>query len=56
MTLEEAAEMLKIKPITLEKQFKRTRDTLLKRGISLVKVGRGKDAEYYIKVDEVILD
>lgn len=56
MTLEEAAFLLKIKPITLKQCFNRTKQTLEKKGVTLIKIGRGEKAEYYIKVDGELLD
>lgn len=57
MKLEEVAELLQLSPSTIKNQFQRTKETLFrKQGINLIKLGRGENAEYYIKVDEQILD
>ena len=57
MKLEEVAELLQLSPNTIKDQFQRTKETLFrKQGIKLIKLGRGENAEYYIKVDEQILD
>ena len=57
MKLEEVAELLQLSPSTIKNQFQRTKETLFrKQRINLIKLGRGENAEYYIKVDEQILD
>ena len=57
MKLEEVAELLQLSPNTIKDQFQRTKETLFrKQGLKLIKLGRGENAEYYIKVDEQILD
>lgn len=49
MTLKEVALLLGYSEQTLQEQFKRTQEHLKKKGIILMKWGRGKDAEYEIE-------
>lgn len=57
MSLEEVADLLQLSPVTIQRQFQRTRENLLKKqGIQLVKIGRGESAEYYVKVDGELVD
>ena len=48
MTLKEVAEKLGLSENTIKLHFPRTRDTLLKKGIVLIKEGRGDKAIYKI--------
>lgn len=48
MTLEEVAQELSLKPSTIKSHFKRTQETLLKKGILLERDGRGKEARFRI--------
>ena len=52
MTLEEVAQVLRYEPITLERNLARVQKTLRKKGIILMKWGRGKTAEYDIEYEE----
>ena len=49
MTLKEVALLLGYSEQTLRDQFPKTQERLRKRGILLMKWGRGKDAEYEIE-------
>lgn len=49
MTLQEICKILGKSELTLTISFKRTQDNLLKKGIILTKVGRGKKAIYNIQ-------
>lgn len=49
MTLQEAAQRLRLSESTLKDAFPRTVKTLEKQGIKLTKVGRGKNADYQIE-------
>lgn len=49
MTLKEVALLLGYSEQTLKDQFPKTQERLRKRGILLMKWGRGKDAEYEIE-------
>lgn len=48
MTLKEVSEKLGLSENTIRLHFPRTRDTLLKKGIILIKEGRGDKAVYKI--------
>jgi hypothetical protein len=48
MTLKEAAVYLGKSEITLQTKFKRTQENLKKKGIILIKTGRGDKADYQI--------
>lgn len=57
MTLDEAAKVLQISPNTLKDHFQRTRKTLKdKQNITLIRLGKGKTADYRILVDGVEID
>ena len=49
MTLEEVSKELSLSPNTIKGHFKRTQDTLLKKGILLTKEGRGKETVYQVE-------
>ena len=49
MTLEEVSKELSLSPNTIKGHFKRTQDTLLKKGILLTKEGRGKETIYQVE-------
>lgn len=49
MTLQEAAQQLRLSETTLREKFPRTVKTLEKRGIKLTKIGRGQKADYQIE-------
>lgn len=49
MTLKEVALLLGYNEDSLRSHFKRTQEQLKKKGILLMKWGRGKDAEYEIE-------
>ena len=53
MTLKEVSEKLGLNENTIRLHFPRTRDTLLKKGIVLIKEGRGDKAVY--KIDYLFL-
>lgn len=52
MTLDELAQTLGREKTTLVQQFSRTQRMLAKKGIILMKWGRGKNAEYEIEYEE----
>ena len=52
MTLKEIAFLLGKSEKTIEKNLKRTQDTLRKKGIILIKWGRGEDADYELEYEE----
>lgn len=52
MTLDELAQTLGREKTTLVQQFSRTQRILAKKGIILMKWGRGKNAEYEIEYEE----
>ena len=49
MTLKEAAIRLGKSENTIKNQFPRTRDNLAKRGIILIRDGKGNSAQYFIE-------
>lgn len=49
MTLEQVAKELNLNPSTIKGHFKRTQETLKKKGIILTKIGRGEDAQYFLE-------
>lgn len=49
MTLDEVAKELNLNPSTIKGHFKRTQETLKKKGIILTKNGRGEDARYTLE-------
>lgn len=49
MDLNSICSVLNLKPETLLKQFNRTKDRLEKKGISISKIGRGANTDYFIK-------
>jgi AraC-like DNA-binding protein len=51
MTLKEVALTLGKSESTLTHNFRRTQETLKKKGILLMKWGKGKDAEYEIEYE-----
>lgn len=52
MTLQEVAKRLNLSERTLITSFNRTKINLEKKGILLIKTGRGKDATYEIRLKE----
>lgn len=52
MTLYEVCKILGKSETTLVTSFKRTQQNLAKKGIILIKKGKGKSAEYIIKYQE----
>lgn len=52
MTLREVAYLLGKSEKTIQKNLRRTQDTLRKRGIILTKWGEGKNAEYDLEYEE----
>lgn len=52
MTLKEICKILGKSEVTLITNFKRTQENLKKKGIMLIKIGTGKNAEYFIKYKE----
>jgi len=52
MTLKEVCKILGKSEITLITAFNRTKENLEKKGIILIKEGRGKKAQYYIEYKE----
>lgn len=53
MDLKEVCLLLGKSESTLTDHFKRTQDTLRKKGILLSRWGRGKDVEYEIEYEEL---
>ena len=53
MTLKEVSLLLGKDENTIYKNFKRTQDTLRKRGIILSRWGRGDNVEYEIEYEEI---
>ena len=49
MTLQEVCKILGKSETTLITSFKRTQKNLAKKGIVLIKIGKGKNAEYTIE-------
>lgn len=52
MTLQEVCKALGKSETTLISSFKRTQENLAKKGIILIKIGVGKNADYQIKYKE----
>ena len=52
MTIEELAEELDLSSLYLAKNFIKIRDRLEKEGTSIKKLGRGKEARYFIKMPD----
>lgn len=52
MNLQEVCKLLGKSELTLTTSFKRTQENLLKKGIILIKKGRGKKATYDIQHKE----
>ena len=52
MTLQEVCKILGKSETTLIGSFNRTQNNLAKKGIILIKVGQGKNANYIIKYKE----
>lgn len=52
MTLSEVAKKLNLSEHTLKRSFNRTKVSLERRGIILIKIGRGENADYQLKIKE----